>query len=321
MTTGEKPLALVLGATGGIGGAMAATLFARGYRVRALHRNPGSLSPDRRQSGYEWVAGDAMREADVARAGEGTSLIVHAVNPPGYRDWDRLVLPMLDSTIAAARQAGARVLLPGTIYNYGPDSFPVLKVGSPENPGTPKGRIRREMEQRLERAADSGVPVLIVRAGDFFGPGTANSWFSGGMVKTGKPVHSVTLPGSPGIGHSWAYLPDVAETMMQLLERGDELPRFARYHMRGVWDEDGMALVEAIRRVTGRKIGTRRLPWGLLRLASPFQPLFRELLVMRYVWQEPLQLDNAELVKVLGAEPHTALDDAMRATLSDMKAL
>ncbi len=35
-----RPLALVLGATGGIGGAVAEALLARGYRVRAMHRNP-----------------------------------------------------------------------------------------------------------------------------------------------------------------------------------------------------------------------------------------------------------------------------------------
>jgi hypothetical protein len=57
-------------------------------------------------------------------AAKGCSVIVHAVNPPGYRNWAQLVLPMLDNTIAAAKAEGATIVLPGTVYNYGPDAFP-----------------------------------------------------------------------------------------------------------------------------------------------------------------------------------------------------
>jgi nucleoside-diphosphate-sugar epimerase len=36
---------------------------------------------------------------------------------------------------------------------------------------------------------------------------------------------------------------------------------------------------------------------------------------MRYLWREPLRLDNARLVAALGKEPHTPLDEAVRRTL------
>ncbi len=39
---------------------------------------------------------------DVVAAAKGVDVIVHAVNPPGYRKWSEVVLPMLDNTIAAA---------------------------------------------------------------------------------------------------------------------------------------------------------------------------------------------------------------------------
>jgi nucleoside-diphosphate-sugar epimerase len=97
-----------------------------------------------------------MDAASVARAAEGVRLIVHAVNPPGYRNWGGLVLPMLDNTIAAARASGARVLLPGTIYNYGPNAFPMLREDSPQHPETRKGAIRVEMESRLRAASQDG---------------------------------------------------------------------------------------------------------------------------------------------------------------------
>ena len=113
--------ALVIGAAGGVGGESASALIRHGWRVRALTRRPQPATP-----GIEWVAGDAMNAADVLAAAAGAAVIVHAANPPGYRDWDTLVLPMLDNTIAAAGAVGARIVLPGTVYNYGPDVFPAF---------------------------------------------------------------------------------------------------------------------------------------------------------------------------------------------------
>jgi len=308
--------ALVLGASGGVGGEVARRLAARGWTVRALNRNPDRLSAADKASGFVWIQGDAMSATDVAAAAEGASVIVHAVNPPGYRNWGKLVLPMLDNTIAAARITSARIVLPGTVYNFGPDAFPELHETSPQHPITVKGGIRVEMECRLRTAADAGTPVLIVRAGDFFGPKAANNWFSQGLVQAGKPVTALTYPGKPGIGHQWAYLPDVAETMVRLLEKSNVLQRFAVVHMEGHWDADGTQMIAAIRKATGNPdIKMRKLPWLLMRLLSPFVPLFRELLEMRYLWATPIHMGNARLKEVLGTEPRTPLDLAVRETL------
>ena len=84
---------------------------------------------------------------------------------------------------------------PSTIS--GPTPFPVLREGSPQNPMTRKGKIRVEMEQRLSAAADKGLRSLVLRAGDFFGPGAANNWFSQGLVKPGRAVRGSHLSGAP----------------------------------------------------------------------------------------------------------------------------
>lgn len=316
----HPPIALVLGATGGVGGAVAAKLAERGYRVRAMHRRASELQA--RMPQYQWVQGDAMNAADVMDAACGASLIVHGVNPPGYRNWGKLVLPMIDSTIAAAKRHGARILMPGTVYNFGPDSFPLVREDSPQHPVTRKGQIRVELERRLEAAAAGGVLVLIVRAGDFFGPGAGNNWFAQGVIKPGAPITAITNPSSPGVGHQWAYLPDVAETMVRLLEHADRLPTFARFHMAGFRDRDGNELAASIRRVTGRPdLKLKRFPWLLAILASPFVPIFRELLEMRYLWSREVMMDNRRLVEFLGEEPHTPIDEAVATTLASLGCL
>ena len=55
-----------------------------------------------------------------------------------------------------------------------------------------------------------------------------------------------------------------------------------------------------------------------MRIAGPIVPLFRELAEMRYLWREPVRLDNAKLVAALGAEPRTPLDAAVRETLTGL---
>jgi nucleoside-diphosphate-sugar epimerase len=303
--------ALVLGATGGVGGEVARALVAAGWRVRALIRDPGRAPVI---AGVEWTGGDAMERADVVKAAQGAALIVHAVNPPGYRNWGTLVLPMIDNTIAAAMDSGARVLLPGTIYNYGSGTGPVLSEATPQRPTSRKGAIRVEMERRLQA---SGVPTLIVRAGDFFGPRPGNNWFSQGMVKPGQAV--VTCPGDAGVGHAWAYLPDLADTMVRLLAREAQLGTFETFHFRGHWDGDGRRMAQAIVDAAGvPAMKIRKMPWALLWLAAPFVTVLREMQEMRYLWRQPFALDNAKLLRVLGSETHTPLDAAVKAALAGM---
>lgn len=320
MTQTNEKLALILGATGGIGGEVARRLAARGWRIRALTRDPETARA--KNSAIAWVKGDAMNAAEVLAAAQGSDLIVHAVNPPGYANWGTLVLPMIDNTIAAARAVGARILLPGTVYNFGPDVFPAVTETSAQNPVTKKGAIRVAMEARLKQAADAGVGVIIVRAGDFFGPGAANSWFSQGIVTPGKAMTSITYPGKAGTGHQWAYLPDVAETMVRLVEIAGTLPAFAVFHMEGFWDADGRQMVAAVRRASGNPdLKLKAFPWWLMHLAWPFVTFLKELREMRYLWQVPLKMDNAKLVAVLGEEPRTPIDVAVRQTLEGLGCL
>src|ERR1700739_2454365 len=95
--------ALVIGAIGGIGRETCVALKWPGWQVRAL-----VLHLPTEQRGVPWIQADAMQSADVLAAANGVDVIVHAVNAPGYRQWDTLVLPMLDNTIEAAKAAGAR---------------------------------------------------------------------------------------------------------------------------------------------------------------------------------------------------------------------
>lgn len=320
---GPQRTALVIGATGGIGGAVAHALIAHGWRVLGLNRSPDDARSRASWVGpVEWIAGDAMNEADVAAAAAEADVIFHGANPPGYKNWRGLAIPMLRNTIVAARQSGARIVLPGNVYNFGPDAGSVVSENSPQHPLTRKGKIRVEMEQLLANAAEEGVRSIVVRAGDFFGPHQPASWFKDVMVRPRRPLRSVVYPGDFKAGHAWAYLPDLAETIARLADIEVSMPAFECFHFGGHFLDPGIQIAEAIRRVSGNPdLPIRKFPWIVVFLGAPFVTFLREAIEMRYLWRIPLRLDNSKLVSVIGSEPHTSLDAALGQTLAALECL
>jgi nucleoside-diphosphate-sugar epimerase len=310
----RRSVTLVIGATGGFGGEVTRALLARGWPVRALHRDPQRAKAATGLTGLDWVKGDAMTRDDVRRAAEGAGVIVHAANPPGYRNWAGTAGPMLDNTIAAAVGEAARILLPGNVYNYGPDAFPLIDEAAPQHPPTRKGAIRVEMERRLHAAAQAGAKVLVIRAGDFFGASGAANWMGFGIFRAGKPLRSLAYPGPLGVRHAWAYLPDLAEASVRLLEREADLSADASFHFQG-HAVDGHELAAAFAQAVGRRVPVTAFPWFAVQAAGPFNETLRELAEMRYLWRDTVLLDNARLVAELGEEPRTPLPEALAITL------
>ena len=100
----------------------------RGPRLAGARAAPRAASR-RGRDGLDWVAGDAMDGGRrVAAPPRARRSIVHAVNPPGYRDWADA--GAADARRTPSRRRGRRaraILLPGTVYNYGPDAWPLLR--------------------------------------------------------------------------------------------------------------------------------------------------------------------------------------------------
>lgn len=321
-TTEQHKTILVIGATGGIGHAVAQAFLQAGWQVRALTRRdcPQALSLPGLES-VQWVKGDALNAADVICASQQVDCICHAANPPKYQKWRELALPMLANSIEAARVSGARLLFPGNVYNFGPDAWPLISESSPQHPLSQKGMVRVEMEGMLATACQQGVRSIVVRAGDFFGGHGPSSWFTSLMLKAGKPVRSMVYMGDTKVAHAWAYMPDLAQTFLQLAIKEKQLGQFEVFHFAGHW-LTGDAMIDAIKRVTQQPtLRVKRMPWLLVKVLSPFVGLMRELQEMRYLWQVPVQLNHQKLLALLGEEPHTNLKTAIRHSLVDMKCL
>jgi nucleoside-diphosphate-sugar epimerase len=130
---------------------------------------------------------------------------------------------------------------------------------------------------------------------------------------------ALVLGATGGIGHQWAYLPDVARTMVTLIAMREKLSAFETFHMNGHWDHDGTQMAQAIQRVVvqhgGSKPKINALPWWLMPALALFNETLKEMLEMRYLWATEVRMDNAKLKALLGREPVTPLHKAVAVTL------
>jgi len=269
----------------------------------------------------EEVLCDALDSNMTMAAAQGVQVVVNALNPL-YTAWETEALPLAEQGIAVASAAGAVLLYPGNVYNFGPELPEMLDETTSfadDGANTAKGRIRVAIERRLQEAAQQGLVSATIRAGDFFGGAGRGSWFDLAIVKDlakGKVVY----PGPLNRVHAWAYLPDLAETFVGVAEARERLSGASRLHFPG-YGVTGEELLLGIEGVVGRRVRRGGMPWGLMRLATPFAPMLRAIFEMRYLWQRPHQLEGRRLDGLLAEVPHTPLREALRGALQALDLL
>ncbi len=307
--------ALVLGASGSFGGAMALELAARGWSVRALARDPARLAG----RGFETVQGDALDAAALGKAAEGAALIVHGVNYP-YHQWVPNMERVTSNVLRAVRAQEATLVFPGNVYGFGPQSDAALPETAGMRPSSEKGRLRVKLETMLRAATiDGKARVLIVRAGDYFGPTVRNGLVDRlfGNAIAGKPMQ---VFGRLDIAHQWSYVPDLARLAVDLLQKQEALAPFEIVHDRGHVARPNLAFLRLIAAQASRpELKIRRVPWLALRAAGLFDPVVRELMEMRYLFDTSIVIDDPRRQALLPDFRRTPVEEAVERTLQSYR--
>ena len=161
---------LVLGATGFIGGHIAREAVARGWRVRALRRNPdfvGAIGDVE----VEWISGNLDDRSALIEAMRGCSVIFHSAGayPHGTRQIDRdvqIALAQTRNVIEAARLAQPdRLIYTSSFTTMLSDGAPMPLVA--HTTGAPPGRVaRNDARPRLVDSDRPWVSVTVAMAAD-----------------------------------------------------------------------------------------------------------------------------------------------------------
>ena len=257
-----------------------------------------------------WIVRHFDRKRDnLEVAAMGADIIVNGWNP-AYPDWQRLVPGLTAQVIDAAKLSGATVVVPGNVYVFGADTPAPWSEMTPHRAENPLGQIRRTMEAAYRA---SGVPTIVLRAGDFLDTQASGNWFD--MILTKRLAKGrFDYPGSPDIPHAWAFLPDLCRAAVQLAEMRARLPRFADIPFPG-YTASGEDLRAGLERMTGNPVRLNRMSWLPLQLARPVWPMARSIIEMRYLWQTPHWLDGSLFHTLCPDFTVTPLDRALAAAI------
>lgn len=162
----QRPLILLTGTTGYVGGRLLKNLESAGHRLRCLARRPDALRA-RVVAETEVVAGDLLDPASLEAALQGVHTayyLVHSMGTGGdFEDEDRLAARNFSE---AARAAGVKqiIYLGGLGGLGGPGG-----LGESDEALSPHLRSRHEVGRILREA---GVPVIEFRASIIIGSGS-----------------------------------------------------------------------------------------------------------------------------------------------------
>lgn len=297
---------IILGINGHIGHHVAKAFVAEGWDVTGFGRS--NRHP---VAGVRFVKGDADSVEDMQAAIGDIDIVVNALNLP-YAAWDKgRKVAQTERVIAAIGTTGKTLLFPGNVYNYAATDR-LITPNLAQRPQTPRGAIRVEVEQLYAAAARRGdMQVIIIRAGDFFGPESENDWFDLVMMTEAKKG-KVKLMGAKGVPHAWAYLPDLGRAFEKLAWHRTELGQFETFHFTGhfVTPEQMGAAISRV-----RPLKTSMFPRWLIGAMGLVDPTMREVGKMGYLWDYPQELRDERLEAILGPDFATPFDEAVEATV------
>jgi len=260
--------ALVLGATGFIGGRIAHVLVEDGVRVRALRRD-GSRAIAVEGLPLEFVPGDIRRTDSLERAMRGCEIVFHSAAPypmearrPEAQIAD--AVQTMDNVLAAAARTGVRRIVYISSYTT---------IGLPERPGVPAGessayvpsprdplyfRMKAAMEDRA--LSSRAVPVVALNPTMCVGPGDAKPTTARFLLLYAKSRFPFHLPG----GMDVVDVRHVARAAVTAADRG---AAGERYIVAGRW-----ITLERFAKLSAEAAGVRAgflpVPYPILRGAA-----------------------------------------------------
>ncbi|GAB2567861.1 NAD-dependent epimerase/dehydratase family protein [Dyella jejuensis] len=258
--------ALVTGATGFVGSAMARRLLRDGHRVRVLAR-AGSDRRNLQGLDVEIAEGDLTRPHSLLPACEGCDALFHIA--ADYRLWapdpTELYRANVDGT-RAMLEAAISAGIPRIVYTSSVATLGIPKDGTPGSESTPVtledmiGHYKRSKflaEQVATQLATQGAPIVIVNPSTPIGPHDIKPTPTGRIVRDAMMGR---LPAYVDTGLNIVHVDDVAQGHWLAYERGVVGERY----ILGGFDLSLREVLTEIAEIAGRSPPRIRLPHAVV---------------------------------------------------------
>jgi dihydroflavonol-4-reductase len=317
--------ALVTGASGFVGAAVARALLAEGWQVRALMR-AASDPTNVRELPLEIAVGDLTDAESLQPAVEHCDAVFHVAADYrlGVRDPGQLYRTNVDGTrnlLAAAARAGVGKI----VYTSSVATLGIPADGTPGDENTPVsvaamiGHYKRSKflaEAAVHDAVASGAPAVIVNPSTPVGPGDVKPTPTGQLV---RDAAAGRMPAYVDTGLNIVHVDDVAAGHLLAFHRG----RIGERYILGGENLTLRQILSAIAELVGRPAPRIRLPYAavlpIAYLADAFAQLTghsgRITLEGVKMSRKRMFFSSAKAMRELGYRwrpPQAAFDDAVR---------
>ena len=258
--------ALVTGATGFVGAAVARSLLKERWQVRVLARK-GSDRRNLKGLPVDVVEGDLTDASSLQRAAQGCEALFHVAADYrlGARDPSQLYRANVDGTrnvLDAARRACVQRI----VYTSSVATIGIPGDGTPGDEQTPNslsnmiGHYKRSKylaEEVVREAARDGMSVVIVSPSTPVGPGDLKPTPTGQLV---LDAAAGRMPAYVDTGLNIVHVDDVANGHLLAYERGNAGERY----ILGGQDMSLREILATIAKLAGRAPPRVRLPYGVV---------------------------------------------------------
>jgi nucleoside-diphosphate-sugar epimerase len=293
--------------TGQVGRLVARRLVGLGHSVTAVNRSGWASIP-----GAKIIAGDATEPLFSTGAAAKADAVYFCLNVADSGRWEQEFPPLQSAVLAAARAAGARLVVLDNLCAYGPADGQDLVETLPARPSSPKAAVRAAMTAGLLAAHTAGhVEVAIGRASDYFGPTATRSALGSNVFAAALAGRAAQVVGDPGLPHSYSYTPDVAAALITLATEPGATGQV--WHLPVAETRTTRQIIDHLYGLAGKPAQVpARTGRGLARIIKPAMREYRDTL---YQFTEPWKVDDSKFRSAFGGQV-TPLNDALATTLS-----
>jgi nucleoside-diphosphate-sugar epimerase len=302
----------ILGAGGSVADAVLPVLVERKLPIRLVGRHPAQVA------GTETSTADLTVRQQAIDAVAGSSVVyLLAGLKYDHKLWADAWPQIMDNTIEACKQAGARLVFFDNVYMYG-RVHRLMTEQTPYRPISKKGEVRAAIASSLEREWKAGtLTAMIARSADFYGPRAKNGMANAMVFEPMSQRKTPMCLASDALPHSYTYVPDAAQALVTLAETESAWNQ--------VWH-----LPTTPRPLTGREFTTaaseamnrppkfRVLSHRMVKMVGWFNPIVREVYEMLYQNDSPYLFDSSKYAKAFGVTG-TPYADGIRATAESYK--
>ena len=295
---------VILGSGGAIAHPLAQALSSYIGQVRLCSRSLHEVPSKTTGTVYSHQKTDLLNPESTLRAIEGAE-VAYLTAGLTYstevwkRDWPVLI----ENVLSACAKTNCKLVFFDNVYAYDPAGYGDLHEGIPLNPPSKKGKVRKDIRERLLTSHQAGeVEVAIAVAADFYGPNIENSMLSETILKNmlkGSGAQWLINADEP---HSFTFTPDAGRHLALL---GNDSKAFGE-----VWHlptaKNPWTVREWVKRVA-KELGTKPkltvLPKWAYRLIGVFSSDMRELYDVHQQLEVPYVFNSGKFESTFGVSP------------------